>query len=329
MKNLWAPLPWLCAVCILLNTIYLYAQSPSETINKQWGLISENDGYALRNKDGYYTNGVYVHFSRVVNNTIINENVLKKIRKYEFGQQMYTPYNGAYYTPARIDRPFAGYLYAKATNSFFYAHHNLFECSTAVGIVGRPSLADFTQINFHRLLKGYVPKGWKYQIQTEPTINVGVKYVQSIFPSSYTKFVDIQAVGQMNIGTVFTDASVSAVTMFGLLQPIHQNSFFGSRLTNKSAHYNHHGTEFFLSFQPIVQYQIYNATVQGPLINKYKGPIVSRIEPWVYQYNIGLHFARPHWGAAVVWTHRTREAVTMRAEQDYASLQLTFRSHRD
>lgn len=328
MKNLWTPMPWLYAMCILLNAISISAQTQNIALNKEWGIISENDGYALRYKDGYYTNGVYVHFSHLVN-SVSNEEVLKKIRKYEFGQQMYTPYSGSYYTPAKIDRPFAGYLYVKASNSYFYKHHNSLEFYTSIGVVGKPSLADITQINFHKLVKVYIPKGWKYQIQTEPTINGGAKYVQSILPSSYNKFIDLQTMGQVNIGTVFTDASVSAVALIGLLQPMQQSSFWGSRLNNGDTHYNHHGTELFFSIQPIVQYQIYNATVQGPLINNYKGPIVSKIEPWVYQYNIGFHLARPHWGLAVVWTHRTREATTMRTEQDYGSLQLTFRSHKN
>ena len=80
MKNLWSPVPWLCAICTILNTIYLHAQTSTKFLNKEWGLISENDGYALRYKDGYYTNGVYVHFSRVIDNNLTKENVLKKIR---------------------------------------------------------------------------------------------------------------------------------------------------------------------------------------------------------------------------------------------------------
>lgn len=328
MKNLCTPVLWLYATCIMLSTIPIHAQTNTNT-NKQWGITTENDGYALKYKDGYYTNGIFVHFSHIINNSNNKEDIIKKIRKYEFGQQMYTPYNGSYYTKTRIDRPFAGYLYAKATNSFFYTHRNLLELSAAIGVVGKPSLVDITQINFHRLMKGYIPKGWKYQIQTEPTINFGTRYVQSLLPSAYTKFLDIQAIGQMNVGTVFTNASVSVITLIGLLQPLQQSSFLGSRLTNQNTRYNHHGTELFLSIQPIMECQMYNATVQGPLFNKYKGPIVSHIEPLVYQYNIGLHFARPHWGVAMVWTHRTREAVTMRTEQDYGSLQFTFRSHKD
>jgi len=324
MKNRLTPVLWLFVGCIVLCHTRLQAQHLAKpTFKNDFSIISENDGYALANRDGYYTNGIYLRFSHASKQPKEGP-LIKKIWKYELGQQMYTPYSGAYKLLKNFDRPFAGYLYAKVTNSSFYANH-LWELSTAVGLIGQSSMAAATQIGFHKMMKGYIPKGWNTQIESGPTVNLGVQYVKPLLAKPYKNFVDVHAIGQVNIGTVFTNASVSMATRIGLMEPMHQSAFWGSRLHNGTKESYKHRTEIFLSIQPTVQYQLYDATIQGSLIDKNKDAIVSDINPLVFQCNIGLHIARPRWGAAVVFVHRSRDAVTMRENEEYGSLQFTYR----
>ena len=137
------------------------------------------------------------------------------------------------------------------------------------------------------------------------------------------------AIGQINIGTVFTNASVSMANRIGLIELMHQSVFWNAQLHNNTkASYKHH-TEIFLSIQPTVQYQLYDATIQGALIDKNKNAMVSDINPLVFQCNIGLHIARPRWEAAVVFVHRSKSATTMKANEEYGSLQFTYHLHKN
>ena len=64
MKNRLTPMLWLFVGCIVLCHTRLQAQHLAKpTFKNDFSIISENDGYALANRDGYYTNGIYLRFS--------------------------------------------------------------------------------------------------------------------------------------------------------------------------------------------------------------------------------------------------------------------------
>ena len=71
--------------------------------------------------------------------------------------------------------------------------------------------------------------------------------------------------------------------------------------------------------------QLYNATLQGGMFRKDKGPVTASIEPWLYQHRVGLMFASRPISAVLAIVHRTKEARTMRRAENYGSILLSYR----
>ncbi len=90
---------------------------------------------------------------------------------YAFGQSMFTPRNLTISAPQPTDRPYAGWLYgsyaliAEGKNAVTTADLEL-------GVVGPGAGGRRIQINFHRLIRGPSPKGWRNQIENQPGIDL-------------------------------------------------------------------------------------------------------------------------------------------------------------
>ena len=94
----------------------------------------------------------------------------------EVGQQIYTPEDLQAAAVIRDDRPYAGWLYARAAlqrrGASFGSSLGMDWFGLDIGVVGPESLAEYTQDIFH----GDPPDGWHNQLETELTVNL--RYVR-------------------------------------------------------------------------------------------------------------------------------------------------------
>lgn len=82
------------------------------------------------------------------------------------GQEIYTPRRDAP-RPVPGERPYAGWLYAAASVRAV-APGRVRSAGLALGVTGRPSLAEQVQGGLHRLLHNQPQLGWAHQLRAEP-----------------------------------------------------------------------------------------------------------------------------------------------------------------
>jgi hypothetical protein len=88
---------------------------------------------------------------------------------YSLGQEIYTPERIEERDLIEDDRPYAGWLYGGiGLISENGARLDILELD--IGVVGPASLADKTQIEYHKLINVQVPEGWDNQLHNEPGV---------------------------------------------------------------------------------------------------------------------------------------------------------------
>ncbi|MBD0280486.1 MAG: lipid A deacylase LpxR family protein [Flavisolibacter sp.] len=293
--------------------------------SQQLSIITENDRYLFQGKDGYYTNGLIINYSRV--HRTKNTAILKQVNQYEIGQKIFTPYSRKIYVVTQIDRPVTGYLYAKFSRSNFIAHNQLWQWGVSVGTIGKASLGEALQDAFHKMIHvnsdwwGWI---WDYQLKSNVGINLHGQYARGLLNTNTSSFLQITPVTQATLGTSFTNVSQGLLLQVGKFNLLHQSAYWNASVQDKQVP-QFVKPELFFYYYPEVLYQLYNATVQGGLFRKEKGPITSSIKPFVVMHQIGALFAQNRYTLRLGTTFQTKEARSQRYNHSYGSIHIGYR----
>ncbi|MGC8475701.1 MAG: lipid A deacylase LpxR family protein [Acetobacteraceae bacterium] len=126
-------------------------------------------------------------------------------------QQIYTPQDTQSSPPNPADRPYAGYLAATISLSQATRTHQD-SLSLAVGVVGPGAGAASVMSGFHRLIGQSTDRGWHYQLQNEPTVELTA---QRIWRLPLARRVDLLPELSGAAGNVRDDLSAGAVFRVG------------------------------------------------------------------------------------------------------------------
>ncbi len=141
------------------------------------------------------------------------------------GHEIYTPRDITLGSPTSTDpatalpdpndRPYAGYAYVTAS-LYGVQPRRLDTLQVTLGIVGDGAGAEWTQTNFHQLIDGEDPKGWRFQIKTEPAVTLRFMRQQRS-PTRRFALLDWDAGlhGGVSLGNVNTSANVGGGARFG------------------------------------------------------------------------------------------------------------------
>lgn len=288
-------------VLFLFSLTALYAQKPAEA-----GLVTENDVYTSPKNDKYYTNGLELFYRYLGKSS--NDKVAKKITTFRVGQHIYNPqsvYADNFYVN---DRPFAGYLFAEAEIAKFYKNESVFKLAFQGGVVGPASGAEEFQKFIHNTF-GYHPvRGWQYQITNALAVQAGIFYTKKIFPERYKEIVDFYIQAEVNVGTVFTGASVgpmARISLNRLLLPAYDSALYGAALHNDKQKYRE-DSELFIYLNPVVNYQLYDATILGGLFND-TSPVTFPLIPFRFNAEAGIKYRKNLWNFSYSFNYRGKE----------------------
>ncbi len=314
----------LSALAFFVFTPAFSQRKKAQSFSKELSIISDNDFYLLKQKDGYYTNGLVIKYNAVVKNN--NAKIFKKINRYEVGQLLFNQGNRKIRDVALIDRPLTGYLYGKLTRSVFINKNKLYEFGASVGAIGEAGLGKNMQNFFHRQINvnsNYWGWVWDYQLKDEIGVNLHGGYAASLINSDESLF---QATPQVHaaLGTTFTNISTAVVMQLGKFNKIGQSAYWGSYLNSRSDDADS-PAEYFLFYHPRLMYQAYNATIQGGLFRGDKGPITSSAEPLVFLHEAGFVLSKSRYSFSYTITHMTREAKSQKSNHAYGRVQLAYR----
>lgn len=166
----------------------------------------------------------------------------------------FTPHNIKSPEIQEGDRPFAAAIMLKSfmisTNS---ENRSRFSTSLSLGIIGPGAFGKEMQTEIHKATGNVIPLGWRNQIKNDMVLNYEVGYEKQLF--RYRHYFSVQSNSGLQVGTLFTNASVGFNTSAGII-----NASFSSEENPKRF-------QIYLYAQPLLKIVGYDATLQGGIFN--------------------------------------------------------------
>ena len=313
-----------CFFISLLLSFSSFSQTAgNKHFSQQLTVVTENDRYLMQGRDRYYSNGLIFKYSRL--HDAKNPSILKQVDQYEVGQKLFTPYSRKIYDVAQIDRPVTGYLYLKYSQSRFLVNNQLLELGVSVGTIGKASLGEAMQNSFHKLIGvssstwGWI---WDYQLKSEPGINLHGHYAVGLLEVNSSLF-QLTPVSQATLGTSFTNASQGLLIQFGKFNPLSESAYWNASVQGNHATQTGN-SELFFYYNPEVSVHLYNATVQGGLFRKDKGPILSSLKPVMVVHQVGGMFTLSRYILKMELVIQSKEARSQRFNHNYGSIRVSY-----
>jgi len=294
-----------------------------QTYKNEVGAMTDNDVYIAYMQDRYYTNGIFGYHRHALDQDKLTGNIEKKVIEFEAGQKIYNPYSANAADVSLHDRPFTAYLYGGVALNLFYKKEDILRVSAQLGIIGPGALGKQTQTIFHNVLGMYPVNGWEYQLNNEAAINMELAYTH-LFYRTANGHLDISGASGILIGNTFTGANAGAVIRVGNFNPFTQSSYANSRIVNKTGAKNKVRNELFFFTKPQLNYAAYDATIEGGLFIKDKGPVTFGLRNFVYSQQLGVNFAAARWSSKFIVTLKSRESDGNAKAYHYGSIVLTY-----
>lgn len=291
---------------------------------KEIGFISDNDLYTSSKYDMYYTNGLEFFFRFLSKND--NEKINKEITEFRIGQYLYNPRFINKEAVTINDRPFAGYLFAEAGKSFFYQSESVLKTDFRVGYLGPNAFGEELQKGFHNMIGYKKVYGWENQIHNALALQVHAIYSKKLFPSKHNDFVDFHWQSEGNLGTIFSGVSTGFMARFGFkkLLPMYDSNMHNASV---SANAQPNIREFYFYAAPSVNYQFYDATIEGSMFND-TSPITFDLEPLRFNAEAGLKYRHNNFNMSYSFLYRGRElndpGIDTNSGYFYGSIRMGF-----
>jgi len=288
-------------LAVFLLSLNALAQKPAE-----FGVISDNDLWTSPVSDHYYTNGIELFYRYL--GTRKNDKLAKNITEFRIGQYMYNPQSPDAAETRFHDRPFAGYIFAEAGINKFYLNEDVLKINFQVGYVGSESMADDLQRLIHDTFGYDVVRGWQYQIQATLGLQANAVFSKKVFASRCNENVDFHVQGDVNAGTIWMGASVgpmARISLRGPLQPMYDSALHGASLSH-DADSQKQLRELFLYLNPSINYQAYDATIQGSMF-KDNSSVTFPLLPFRFNAEAGIKYRSNHWNYSYSFNYRGKE----------------------
>lgn len=284
---------------LVLTTALAFGQAKTTEI----GFITDNDLYTSSKNDMYYTNGLELFYRFLSKND--NPKINKKITEFRIGQYIYNPRFINAEAVTINDRPFTGYLFAEAGRSFFYQSESVLKTDFQVGFMGPNALGKETQESFHHIIGYKEVFGWENQLHNAFAVQAHVMYSKKMFPAKHNDFIDLHFQSEANVGTIFDGVSTGFLTRIGFkkLLPIYDSNLHDASVSS-IPQYNIR--EFYFYAMPSVNYQFYDATIQGSMFSN-TSPLTFELEPLRFNAEFGLKYRHNNFNMSYSFIYRGRE----------------------
>lgn len=311
--------------CIAQDTAKIILKNSFEkTYKSEFGFKSDNDAYLGYGQDRYYTNGLFVTFRHALKQRTSAKKINKLIYEIEAGQKMYNPRSGNPKSISRIDRPFAAYLFGEVNLNWLYNSENSLKTSLQIGTIGPNAQGKEAQVLLHKTFGFYPIHGWDWQIKNEVGINTSINYDHFIYRSQ-SKNNDFCITSYINAGNTFAGAGAGILFRTGSLNQFFNTVYNNSVVSNNASTAPLNSREVFFYLRPMIHYIAYDATIQGGLFNKDKGPTIFNVKPVVFSQELGVMYAKKRITADFALIFKSKEVESTAKAHQYGSISLYYR----
>jgi len=289
-----------------------------KTLTKEAKLLVENDAFTLNlTKDQYYSSGIYGEWRYLLD----SGKKSKKIRSFTLNHRMYTPKWIGWDQVEELDRPYAGLISLSVANHYHFNNGRYLKTQLELGWLGPRALVGETQSTWHEWFGMPEPRGWQYQINNSPIVNLYAHYAKAFAQKKHLELVNET---NLALGTVYNYLRHEVVIRLGELLPVHQSSYLSSFLGKKQ--YQRTKTEvdeIYFFYAPGLEYVFYNATIEGNLIGQ-SSVYTEEANSWVWQHKAGIMLSWPSFdlGLTAFWRSQENTSAT---NHNYVGIQLNQR----
>lgn len=295
--------------------------SQEKFYKNELGFRSENDAYLATTQDRYYTNGVFIQFKSVAKNR--NTTETKKIWSANFGQELYNAQSGQIRDIADVDRPFAAYLYGGGSFQWLKPNENSVKLELQVGVVGPSALGKETQTLLHKTVGFYEISGWQFQVNDEVGVNAKVN-LHYLLLRNKAKNVDLSLPINISLGNTFSGLNAGILFRTGDLNPFYHSVATESNIANKLEE-GLSKREFYFFLKPSLTYVAYDATIEGGLFVKDKGPVTFNANPFVFAQQVGAAYANSRWTFDFSVIFKSKQLQEAKRSEQYGSIAIYYR----
>ena len=282
---------------------FLTGQVNSKSLSREARLIVDNDAFSLNlYKDQYYTSGIYPAIRYVHDSSSQH----KIIRTLQLNHRVYTPKKISWRYESLLDRPYAGQLSASFTSEHYFSSEKYLQVQLELGWMGPSTKVDKMQTAWHKFFDLGVPRGWQYQINDTPIINLNLGFSQSLLR---TEQLELITESNIAMGTILDWMRQEMVLRFGRFLPINKSAFYSATpgiIRKKTV--EPVMQEFYLFYSPGIEYVIYNASIEGNFIGK-PSIYTETVVDWIIQHRFGAMMSWPGFDLGFTGYIRTKETT--------------------
>ena len=292
----------------------------SQNFKNEFGFRSDNDAYLAIAQDQYYTNGLFITYRHALKPSGKSE-IIKKIWEAEAGQYMYNATSGSVSNQGEVDRPFAAYLYGQLKMNWFKENEQVFQTGLQIGTIGPKALGKEAQETLHNAVGFYSIDGWQYQVKNETGVNGFFNYSTLLARKNNS---DFSLTASVRAGNTFAGAGASVLFRTGQINKLFNSVSTNSRISNSNTD-SLASKEMLFYLKPSLNFIAYNATIQGGMFVKDKGPVINTPNRVVFSQELGVMYAKNHWTFDFSLIFQTKEIKTQEGRHQYGSASIYYR----
>lgn len=319
MTNLFHRIGKACITSGLLvgYSVCLAQHFPRTEVNFQ----NDNDLYLFNKQDQYYTNGVFFNLRKTVDSARLSTNEANRIWGLTVGQKMYNAYTANIRYIEEVDRPITAYLFVSANLDRYFESERFLSVAAELGTIGQRALGEQVQEGIHKAFRLYEIAGWQYQLKNAFGIDATANYGGLLYRNP-AQWFDVSAQVTGTLGLNHTGLSVSPSLRFGRINPLNRSAYTSSRLQARGGAV---AKEVFLYYRPRLHFVGYDATVQGGMFLRDKGPVTYTPARWVWYHQVGVMYAKNALSLRFQYIFYTKEVPGMFFRHRYGSVGMGYR----
>ena len=308
--------------CMVLALSLCYSTGVAQHLPRvEFNFRNDNDLYLFNKQDQYYTNGIFLNVRKTVDSASLSTNETNRIWGITIGQKMYNAYTANIRYIEEVDRSITAYLFLSVGLDRYFENERYLSLTAEVGTIGQRALGRQFQEGIHKAFRLYEIDGWEYQLENAWGADIAARYGLLLYRNRGQWF-DISGQATATLGLNHTGIAVAPSFRVGRINPLHRSTYTASRLQARG---HTVANELFLYYRPQLHFVGYDATLQGGMFLRDKGPVTHTPARWVWYNQVGVMYATRALSLHFQYIFYSKEVPGMFFRHRYGSVGMGYR----
>lgn len=270
----------------LVLTLSISVVNGQKVRNNELSIQVDNDRFAPKSTDRYYSNGLTLQWLRASRDTsfLMFHQLQKLVVTASLHHGIYTPSEITFLESWRHDRPYASTITVSGGVKLLLPKEQLLEAVLSLGITGPAAKGQQLQEWWHDKINIFEPRGWENQIVNSPVATIQLNYSKRW---AHADFIDLITHSKLSFGTMISNLKQEGTVRIGKQSALHQSAITGTKVDPGKGKLPF---ELYFYFTGGLEYVGYNGLIQGNWIGK-ESPHTELIKRWVLHAQYGIQLS--------------------------------------